>query len=282
MTASLIINADDFGLHPAIDQGILRAHEAGVLTSATVLVMGSNARWAVSQAKSEGLALGLHFNLVSRLPPAASPDQVPSLLKQGRLRSNWREFLFDYARGTIRLLEVEVELRAQLQRAHDLGFTPDHIDSHQHLHCLPGLHSVVGRLSLEHSLPVRRPIAGPWFDPWFRFVKPKALEWLSQGLAPRSFAVVPMLGVAQGGRLDEEQWLKLLARLPSGLIEVGCHPGQAPDSIPEDPSWSYGWEQELAALTSPRLRQAIERYQVRLTTYREAFATHRPVAVSPA
>ena len=39
----LVVNADDLGLHPALDAGILRAHREGVVTSATLLATGTHA-----------------------------------------------------------------------------------------------------------------------------------------------------------------------------------------------------------------------------------------------
>src|SRR6266852_1595874 len=80
----LVVNADDLGLHPQIDQGILRAHREGIVTSATVLATGSNARAAIAAARSQGLALGVHLCLTTRLPPAAPVDEVRSLAPDGR------------------------------------------------------------------------------------------------------------------------------------------------------------------------------------------------------
>ncbi len=70
-TTRLVVNADDLGLHPEIDRGILRAHAEGIVTSSTVLVTGPSAAAAVTAARAQGLALGVHLCLSTRLPPAA-------------------------------------------------------------------------------------------------------------------------------------------------------------------------------------------------------------------
>src|SRR4051794_7455695 len=68
----LVINADDLGLHRELDAGILRAHREGIVTSATVLATGPSAAEAVERARGQGLPLGLHFSLSTRLLPAAT------------------------------------------------------------------------------------------------------------------------------------------------------------------------------------------------------------------
>ena len=61
---SLIVNADDFGLTPGVNAGIARAHEQGILTSASLMVRPASAADAVRYAERDGdLALGLHADL---------------------------------------------------------------------------------------------------------------------------------------------------------------------------------------------------------------------------
>jgi len=151
----LVINADDLGLHPRIDEGILEAHREGVLTSATVLPNGPNAPWAVKRAKAQGLSLGLHLCLSTRLPPAAPADQVPTVAPGGTFRPGWPQVVKDCLLGRLSLAEVEREFHAQLALLRTLGAEPDHLDGHQHLHLLPGLRGVVTRLSRETGLPLR-------------------------------------------------------------------------------------------------------------------------------
>ncbi|NNB91630.1 ChbG/HpnK family deacetylase, partial [Corallococcus exiguus] len=70
----LIVNADDLGLHPSLDAGILKAHREGIVTSATLLAMGPSAAEAVGLAKAQGLAVGVHLALSTRLPCAAPAE----------------------------------------------------------------------------------------------------------------------------------------------------------------------------------------------------------------
>ena len=88
----LVINADDLGLHPRIDEGILRAHAEGVVTSATVLATGPNVSDAVARARAQKLALGVHLCVTTHLQPAAPAHEVRWLAPGGRFRKDWKEF----------------------------------------------------------------------------------------------------------------------------------------------------------------------------------------------
>ena len=64
MTRELIVNADDFGRSPQINAGILRAHAAGIVTSASLMVRWPAARAAVDAAcRYARLGVGLHLDL---------------------------------------------------------------------------------------------------------------------------------------------------------------------------------------------------------------------------
>lgn len=271
----LVVNADDLGLHPRIDEGIFRAHREGILTSATVLATGRSAQDAVAQAKAQGLAVGLHLCLTTGLTPAAGASNVPSLAPQGRFRRAWPQLVTAWASGVIHLAEVERELEAQLERLRALGAEPDHLDGHQHLHLLPGISRVVEALAARHHLPVRWPSEPPrrsWLSHPGAAAKSALLTALGQVTPPRGARRVKALGIAASGGLDEATLLELLDGLGEGDAEIGCHPGLSPGSVPEDPEWRYGWETELAALCSPRVRERISGRGIVLTTYRQLAA----------
>jgi predicted glycoside hydrolase/deacetylase ChbG (UPF0249 family) len=281
----LIVNADDLGLHPALDGGILRAHREGIVTSATVLVTGPSAPEAVARARAQGLALGVHLALSTRLPPAAPASQVPTVAPGGRLRPGWAAFARDWLGGRVRREELERELAAQVARARALGAEVDHLDAHQHLHLLPGVRPLVEALARREGLALRWPDRLPRLG-WLRApgpaVKTTLLAVLAR-LAPRPAPGVRRVsagGVFEAGRLDEPALLALLAALPPGDFELGCHPGEGRPQVPEDPRWTYGWQAELEALTSPRVRARLEALGVELTTYGALCAPPPPQAAS--
>ncbi|MFB1480950.1 ChbG/HpnK family deacetylase [Corallococcus sp. RDP092CA] len=268
----LIVNADDLGLHPSLDAGILRAHREGIVTSATLLAMGPSAAEAVGRAKAQGLAVGVHLALSTRLPCAAPPDAVRTVAPGGRLRGGWAEFAKAWLTGRVRQEELERELSAQLARARELGAEVDHLDGHQHLHLLPGVRSVVEGLAAREGLPLRWPDALPraaWLRAPGPALKTTVLAVLAR-TAPRARPGVRRVsagGVFEAGRLDEPALLSVLDALPAGDFELGCHPGEGKPHVPEDPAWTYGWEAELAALTSPRVKARLGERGISLVSY---------------
>lgn len=271
-TTRLIVNADDLGLHPSVDAGILRAHREGIVTSATLLVTGPSVSEAISQAQAQGLALGVHLALSTRLPCAAPPLEVPTVAPGGRLRASWAEFARAWLTGQVHRAEVERELEAQLARARELGAEVDHLDAHQHLHLLPGIRPLVETLARREGLPVRWPDRLPSAS-WRRAPGPALKTLILTALArtaprpPPGVRRVSAGGVFEAGRLDEPTLLALLDSLPQGDFEVGCHPGEGTPHVPEDPAWTYGWQAELEALTSPRVRARLQERGITLTTY---------------
>ncbi|RUO88709.1 ChbG/HpnK family deacetylase [Corallococcus sp. AB018] len=270
----LIVNADDLGLHPSLDAGILKAHREGIVTSATLLAMGPSAAEAVGLAKAQGLAVGVHLALSTRLSCAAPAEAVRTVAPGGRLRGNWAEFAKAWMTGRVRREELERELSAQLSRARELGAKVDHLDGHQHLHLLPGVRSVVEGIAAREGLPLRWPDALPRAS-WLRApgpaLKTTVLAVLAR-TAPRARPGVRRVsagGVFEAGRLDESALLAVLDSLPAGDFELGCHPGEGAPHVPEDPAWTYGWEAELAALTSPRVKAKLVERGITLANYGE-------------
>lgn len=267
MGRRLVVNADDLGLHPRIDEGILEARRRGILTSATVLSTGRSAKEAIRAAQAAGVRVGVHLCLVTGLPPALPAAQVPSLAPGGRFRPSWAALVKAWALGRVRLPEVRAELKAQLDQARALGAEVDHLDAHQHVHALPGLSGVVRQLADEERLPLRWPLERP--RP--RSLKAALLAALALA-ARRPSRALELVGLSDSGALGESALLCALDALPEGDFELICHPGRDPGSVPEDPTWRYGWELELAALTSAAVRRKLEARGVELTTYGRLFA----------
>ena len=270
----LVVNADDLGMHAAIDAGILEAHRRGIVTSASILVNGATAEEASRRAVAQGLALGVHLCLSSGLRPVAEAAQVPSLAPGGVFRLGWSDVARAGLLRQLRPQEIERELRAQVSRARELGAQPDHLDGHMHLHLLPGVCGIVARVAEEEGLPVRWPREPPSAE-WVRApaaaAKSMLLSALSLTHVPRPRRRLGARGVFASGALDETRLLGALDSLVEGDHEIFCHPGQDPGVVPEEPNWRYGWTEELAALCSPRVRRRIEERGIRLTTYRALF-----------
>lgn len=162
----LIVNADDFGLHEKIYDGILKGYLEGCITNTSIVVGGKAFRHGVALAQGypyPGLSVGAHLTLVGVAPVAR--NNVDSLTNgYGNLLPDYRTFIRGYLSGRIAPQHIETELRCQLQKAIDSGVKISHLDSHQHLHVLPGIVKIVIRLAREFNISkIRIPAEALWF-----------------------------------------------------------------------------------------------------------------------
>src|SRR5205814_8398909 len=159
----LIINADDFGISPGVNIGIIEAVGAGAVTSASLIVNLPGSADAVSRARPfRSLSLGLHFNLTTGRPLTPTPS----------LTSNTGEFYalpMLLARASLGLLEesdIERECLAQIDRMTRAGFPTTHLDSHRHVHIHPAIFSTVARVAASRRIPqVRIPCEPLYVNP---------------------------------------------------------------------------------------------------------------------
>ena len=93
--SKLIVNADDFGLHSAVNAGIIDGHRRGIITSTSLMAGGEAFTEAVSMAKQNPkLGIGIHITLVGGVKPVCDPSEVSSLLTpEGVFPENYVEFI---------------------------------------------------------------------------------------------------------------------------------------------------------------------------------------------
>ncbi len=261
-------------------RGALRAHERGIVTAVSVVANGRAFDDAVEVLRERpALDVGAHLTLVGERPlsPAA---EVPSLLGgDGALLSGWPAFLRRYLRGGVRGEEIERELRRQLERLLASGLAVVHLNSHQHLHTLPGIFAIVVRLAREHGVPfVRVPAATTAFGGLTRRgIQVGALAWLARRSArhlesARGVGTVgETLGILEAGRLSTQKLLRLLPAIGASA-ELVCHPGLDDPALAASYRWGYRWERETAALCDPAVPEALRAAGVELTSFRRLAA----------
>ena len=118
----LIVNADDFGLHSAVNHGIIEGYEKGCIRSTSFIAAGAAAEEAAALAqKHPGLGVGIHLTLVAE-HSVLPPSEVPSLIwKNGRFLPDHVAFIRRYMTGGVRREELYAECEAQILRAKKWG-----------------------------------------------------------------------------------------------------------------------------------------------------------------
>ena len=265
----LIVNADDFGFTPDVNEGIVEAHQRGILTATTLMANGAAFDHAVKLACAvPTLDIGCHLVLIggnSLVTGAPLPRTVGELLRA----------------LTARRIRAYDELRAQVVRIQEAGIRPTHLDTHKHTHFAPPVLEAVASLGAEFGIRwIRSPFDIPLDAAEGAVSAAKRLANRSLGLLRGHFRRVlarhqcrstdHFAGFQITGHLHPRELAALIRKLPEGTTELMCHPGRCGDALRQAPTrLKESREEELAALTSPEIREAITRSGVMLVNYQQ-------------
>ena len=264
----LIVNADDLGLHEDINSGIEEAHVDGIVTSASLSPVGESFEDGVAVCRRcPDLDIGVHLTLVEESPLTDASRLGGLVTREGLFPKSHKGLLARAASGWISRSAVRHELGAQVERVLEAGIRPSHLDAHQHVHLLPGIWPVVVELATEHGIPWVRV---PRFAPIGVGAPSAILAALRLGMnalqrirrdslgSLRAPYATPALGLS--GHLTIDAILAGLHDMPEGNVaELVTHPGVTTPALQARYDWGYDWSGETAALTDPKLREALRR-----------------------
>ena len=154
MALKRIFNADDFGISKGVNAAIEQAHKEGILNSASLMVNQKYAREAIEKAKQmPDLEMGLHINLTNE-EPAANTKDIPLLVgENGKLKNGFVNLLLlSFLHPCELARQVEIEVRAQIEKYMQSGLKLEHLDSHRHVHLIPVIFKVVKKLGDEFNV----------------------------------------------------------------------------------------------------------------------------------
>jgi hopanoid biosynthesis associated protein HpnK len=270
-TRRLIVNADDFGRSPSINQAVLRAHREGILTTASLMVNEPGVDEAVRMARENPkLGVGLHLALVCGA--AALPaSQIPHLANSnGRFSNDPVSTGCRYFFSSACRKELQAEIEAQITKFHATGLPLDHVNGHLNLH----LHPTVLTILLDNAQRWGIRALRLTRDRFFLNAQLASGQWAYRASHAAIFALLcarargalrrshirhtaSVFGMLQNGRVDAAYIAKLLPRLPAGDSELYSHP-----SLDQ-------FKHEFDALINPDIRNLPERLGIRLIRYQD-------------
>jgi predicted glycoside hydrolase/deacetylase ChbG (UPF0249 family) len=243
---TLIVTADDVGLHPGMTEGAIRAHREGIVTACSVVANGAAFEDAVARLRDvPTLAVGVHLTLVEERP-------LTAIL----FPKKYTSFVPLYLARLISLAAIERELRAQVERVVATGLRVTHLNGHQHLHLLPGIFAVVRKLAREYAIPYVRIVDD--HGGAHRALSMSILSALGRRARTPGLTNDRTIGVAIAGHLRNV--VPLLDHV-HGITELVMHPGVGVGGY----GWGYDWEAETRALCDPRLREELAGRGIGLT-----------------
>ncbi len=274
------MNADDFGLHEEINKGIIKGYKEGFITSTSLMCSAPAFEDAVVLAQENpGLGIGIHLTLVGSVPSVLPKEKISSLVDdKGLFPENYVAFAKMFYTGQVKMVQLGLELRAQIEKALATGLNITHVDSHQHTHVLPGMTGLVVKLCNEYKIKnIRIPQEGYFFSGGFTgglgrkvgraglsfCASLAAMQAKSAGLAyPNNF-----FGMLAGGNLNEALVGNIITALPDGVSEIMTHPGLNKQELDKHFTWDYHWEDELDAFLSAKNKTLLEQRNVALMNF---------------
>lgn len=275
----LIVNADDFGLTPGVNRAVIEAHTNGILTSATLMANMPAFDEAMRLAKENPtLGVGLHFNITQGLP-IANASTVGSLLSErGEFLGTSTALLQRWITGRLRVQEIEIELRAQIEKVHQAGLRLTHIDSHKHSHALPPVCEAIINTIGDYGIKAVRLPRERWRFPRHNL----SAKLITQSLGAFCLSQLcrvsaskfsnrtanAFFGVSQTGFWSKRWLLELIGSLPEGVSELMSHPGYDDAELSQIKTRLLkSRANELALLTDLEVKETVRKSQVRLINY---------------
>ena len=269
----LIVNADDLGFTRDVNEGILRSHLEGIVSSSSLMANGSAFDDAVRIAERHPtLDVGCHLVLVQGESVSRPGEPLPSSVAR---------LLADQPAQK----DVVREFRAQIGRLVRRGIRPTHLDTHKHVYLLPPVLDAVLQVAEEHGIRwIRKP-----FDTSLAWTRQRR-AWLAMAVRPFRIPFEERLersscrttayfgGLAATGSLEAAWLVDLLAQLPGGVGGFVCHPGCCgPELSSAATRLKESRQAELGALCSPAVKRAVAAQGIELISYRHLGAD--PVAL---
>lgn len=237
----LLITSDDFGMTHAVNSGILRGFQKGVIKSSNFMVPCPWFYEAASIAKRYDLPIGVHLTLTCdwEFLKWRPLTHAPSLVdKHGFFFSSYRELM-----ENAKVEEIRQEYQAQIERVLDMGIKPTHVDTHM---LTPRIRDRTGNMEVAIAA---REVAREYGLRYTYDAKDRELAYFD--------SMCELSGKDYG---EITQHLKTLG---AGIHHMVCHcadPNEEQKHVSPPDSPVYRWaaqyrEQDLEITTSPRFRE---------------------------
>lgn len=267
------MNADDFGFSAGVNRGISEAYRAGVVSSVSTLVNtpGWDDAALLLRDASPDLGVGLHLNLTVGEP--LSDTRTLRDRHTGRFHT-LTALGARACTGHIDPAEVAAECAAQLARLRSTGVTVTHVDSHRHVHALPGVWGPVVETARQRGVAVVRvPLESLGLNPfdWRALLKKSALGavWrIASRRTPPLRHADRFVGLSlEGTPAFLPRLLAVLDGLEPGTTELMVHPGYADGELAGWDDYTTPRAAELAALMSEPVRARFRSGRFRLVHF---------------
>ncbi|MHA4808681.1 polysaccharide deacetylase family protein [Flavitalea flava] len=285
----IVLHVDDVGMSFESNEGAIDAMENGMASSLSVMMPCPWVPGFVHYLKQHpGMDAGLHLTLTSewdnyRWPPLSGKPKVPGLVDQEGALWPETEDVVSHASAD----EVETEIRAQVERARNMGFEPSHLDSHMFtLFASPVFTERYIKVGIEYKIPVLFP--GGHNTLFNKLIKRTQKEKQEAGFIGRKLwkAGLPVIDdlhmidysipLPQGTPSTEENWGRFkvaqyiteLKTLQPGITMILMHCTEPSGIFGHISASGPGRKADLLAMKSQELKQFMEKEGIIITNWR--------------
>jgi len=272
----IILHADDAGMCKEANIAIERYMKNGDIQSTAIMAPCPNANEFIEWAKAHAdIDVGMHLTLTSewktyRWGPVSDPADIPGLIDpDGKF---WHEVpgVVQHASAA----EVEKEIRAQIDKAIDMGYQPNHIDTHMGtLYGHPDYAKAFLKVAMEYQIPANAidlsdSVVAAQFKKSGYPVNDEMIAELERYTLPKLdfFTSVP-----HGNTYEEvrNNFFSLVKAVPAGLTEIIFHPSVESDNLKSiTNSWQQRlWEAEL--FSDPVVKQFFKDEDIQFTNWKD-------------
>jgi len=263
----LIINADDFGMCNSTNEAIMRTLRAGLVRSTSLMVPCPWVFQAMHFLEDHPeIPFGIHLTVMCdpvdyRWGPVTPRGKVPSLVDQAGYFYNFEAMPALLAQ--VKLDQLEMEFRAQIEAVLATGLKPTHLDWHAlRMGGRTDIFDLMFRLAREFGLALR--VRG----------RPSIEKLQNQGFPTSDYDFLDSYGLDPSTK--PALYTQLLRELPAGLSEWAVHPGlDNGELLALEPADNHERQTDFEFWTSRLAKDIIKAEGIILLDYRALQAVWR-------
>ncbi|MBD3184521.1 ChbG/HpnK family deacetylase [Candidatus Poribacteria bacterium] len=271
----LIVHADDVGMSHSANIATAKALDTGIVTCGSIMVP---CPWFPEVAaycrENADVDLGIHLTLTSewkyyRWRPVTSKDKVPGLIDEEGFLWHTTGDVGKHAKPE----EVEMELRAQIERALEYGIKPTHLDTHMGtVFARPEFLEIYVRLAKEYGIPPMLPKPTPEIMHHVEHLGQEKLIAFYKTVQEQGYPLLDILVTGVGGKTYEEKkaaYHKKLRELKPGVNQIIVHLGMDDNEMKGITSSHEARYIDFLVFTDPETQTLIDEMDIKLIGWKD-------------
>ncbi|CCN37566.1 conserved hypothetical protein [Vibrio nigripulchritudo SO65] len=265
-----VINADDIGMHPDMDNAVFEMYEKEIVQTFSLMVPTPNFNFSARYAINNKVPVGLHLTLTNEWQeanswtPLLSREEVPSLYNEKGYMWPTGEELAEHAD----IKEVRKELEAQIDKALEIGLEVTHLDFHMlYWAYREDFWDVTLNIAKHYKMPIV--VQHHWMTQREQRSRTSTLQWKDFFTADVFWMYYNPTDRLMDENLSRSQYQNMFKDAKPALHHVAIHPAYRTESAKQQFRDAEFRFDEFRVWTDGSLNDAIKENGIKFTNYRE-------------